>query len=381
MRSSVRYNSGMDFFDRLVHYVPALRKLPLEHLKRHWLTISFLFGFAVDNLTLNRVDQVFDNIVLASYVVLAMGSLLILYGATAGKLPEQYEPYARAWAPLVTQFAFGGLLSGILIFYGRSGSWFASWPFLVLILAVIAGNELLERRAQRLLFNVGLLFVGLFLYLVLLVPVITGKMGAWIFLFSGALALAAMYGFVRLLALIVPNFLRANMRMVVFTVGGLYAAMNFLYFTNIIPPIPLSLKALGIYHEVVRIESGSYALTYERGAWYQPLKDSDTTYHYQTGDTVYCFTSVFAPTRLSTEIFHRWEYYVPEDREWRTHGRFSYHIDGGRDEGFRGFTLIENVREGKWRCTVETGRKQVLGRESFEIVDGTPPRGLLTELH
>ncbi len=371
----------MDFYDRLAARFPALKRIPITHLKRHWLTVSFFLGFIIDNITLNRVDQVFDNLVLASYVLLAMGSLLMLYAATAGKLPERYEPYARAWAPLATQFAFGGLLSGILIFYGRSGSWFASWPFLVLIIAVIAGNELLSRRAQRLLFNVGLLFVGLFLYVVLLVPVLTGKMGAWIFLFSGILALFIMWGFIRALARIVPNFLRANMRLVVFTIGGLFAAMNFLYFTNIIPPIPLSLTALGIYHNVERIEGGSYALTYEKGAWYQVFKDSDTTYHYQTGDTVYCFASVFAPTRLSTEIYHRWEYYVPADNEWRTHGRFSYHIDGGRDGGFRGFTLVEHIRPGRWRCTVETARKQILGREVFEIVEGAPERGLVTELH
>lgn len=370
----------MNVYERLCVWCPPLKRVPVHHIKRHWLTVSFFFGFIIDNITLNRVDQVFDNLVLASYLVLAMGSLILLYAATAGKVPERYEQYARAWAPLVTQFAFGGLLSGILIFYGRSGSWFASWPFLLMILSVIAGNELLKRRAQRLIFNITLLFIGLFLYIVLIVPVLMGKMGAWIFFFSGLLALGCIYAFVRVLARVIPNFLRANMRYLVFTVGAMYVGLNFLYFTNIIPPIPLSLKELGVYHDVVRLENGSYELTYEKGAWYQPFKDSDTTYHYQTGDTVFCFASVFAPTRLSTEIFHRWEYYVPADKEWRTHGRFSYPIGGGRDDGFRGYTKVENVSEGTWRCTVETERKQILGREVFDIQNGAPERGLVTEL-
>jgi len=367
-------------FSRITGRFPVLQQFPFSELKRHWLTLSFFLGFIVDNITLNRVDQLFDNLVLATYVLLAMASLLVLYAATAGKLPERYEGYARAYAPLATQFAFGGLLSGMLIFYGRSGSWLASWPYLLIILAVIVGNETLKRRSERLIFTLTILFVGLFSYVVLVIPVLLGKMGAWIFLLSGIVALAIMYAFVRTLRLIVPNFLRANMRLLVFAIGVTYATFNFLYFTNIIPPIPLSLKELGIYHMVERLEHGDYALSYERGAWYEPFKHSDTTYHYQPGDTVYCFASVFAPTRLATDIYHRFEYYVPEDREWRTHGRFSYAIAGGRGEGFRGYTAIQNVTPGKWRCTVETARKQILGRETFEVVDGAAPRGMVTEL-
>src|SRR3989338_4309829 len=358
-----------------------VRRLPgMHHIERHWLTISFLFGFVVDSLTLKRADQVFDNIVLAWYIVLTMMSMLVLYAATAGKTPEKYEWYLREWTRLLIQYALGGLLSGLLVFYSRSGSWWESWPFLLVILAVMIGNERLTRRGERLLLNLTMLFVGLFSYMALIVPVVLGKMGAWIFVLSGALALALMYSFVRLLALIVPNFIRANMRMIAFTLGLTYVILNFLYFTNIIPPIPLSLKELGVYHNVEKLENGSYALTYEQGKWYEFFKDSDTAFHYQTGDTVYCFASVFAPTRLSTEIFHRWEYYVPEDHEWRTHSRLSYGIDGGRDGGFRGYSWVRHPTEGKWRCTVETARKQVLGSETFEVVEGAVPQGLVTEL-
>jgi hypothetical protein len=376
----VRYNDRMSFYDRLRHKYPLLERIPVQHLKRHWLTVSFFVGFIVDNLTLNRVDQLFDNVVLASYVILAMASLFVLYAATAGRVPEQYEPYVRAWAPLATQFAFGGLLSGMLIFYGRSGSWFSSWPFLLVMFAVIYGNETITQRAQRLLFNLVILFVGVFLYVVLIVPVLTGYMGAWVFVASGVVALAVMYGFIALLKLVVPNFMRANTRLAVFAIGIAYAGMNFLYFANIIPPIPLSLKELGIYHLVEKVDENTYSLTYEKGKWSEPFKDSDKTFHYQVGDTVYCFASVFAPTRLHTEIFHRWEYYVPEDKEWRTHGRFSYSIGGGRGEGFRGYTLIESVTEGTWRCTVETARKQILGRETFEITRSGTPGELVKEL-
>lgn len=377
----MRYNGAMDdAYRRLCARFPALRRVPVERLKRHWLTISFICGFITDLILLNKVDDLIDNLILLFYMLLSMASLLLLYAGIAEKFSERWSLRARTYAPLTAQYAFGGILSGILIFYGRSGSWFVSWPFLVVVIAVIAGNELLRQRAQRLVFNITILFLALFLYLVLLVPVLSGMMGAWVFIFSGLLALLALWGFLKALRRIVPNFLRANMRSVVFAIGAVYVGINALYFTNVIPPIPLSLKELGVYHNVERTDDGHYAVTYERGAWYQPFKRSNSTYRYQTGDTVFCFASVFAPMRLSTDVFHRWEYYVPEDREWRTHGRFPYTISGGRDSGFRGYTFVRSVHEGTWRCTVETARKQILGRKTFEIIEAAPQRDLVTEL-
>jgi len=351
-------------------FLPKRLAAVADRYKKHWLTIAFVLGFVVDNITLNRVDQLFDNLVLATYVILAMASLLVLYAASAEKLPERFIHPGRKYAPLVTQYAFGGLLSGMLIFYGRSGDWLQSWPFLLIILAVIYGNETIRNRTSRLIFNVAVLFVGFFSYIVLVIPVITGFMGPWVFVGSGLLALIIMYGFVRLLKMIVPRFIEVHARPLIFTIGAIFITFNTLYFTNIIPPIPLSLKDVGIYHGVVRFDTGEYRLTYEKPAWWQFLRDSDKTFHYESGDNIFCFASVFAPTRLETDIFHRWEYYDDEEKKWVTRSRLSYPISGGRGQGFRGYTLIHNYQDGEWRCTVETARGQVLGRERFTVESG-----------
>ncbi len=346
-------------------------------VRRHWLTITFFLGFVVDNFTLNRVDQVFDNIILATYVVLAMVALLTLYAGVAGKLPERMLPYARQYAPLFVQFAFGGLLSGMLIFYSRSGSWEASWPFLLVILAVIYGNETIRDRANRLIFNLGIFFIGLSSYVILVIPVFTGYMGAWVFIASGLVALSIMYLFVQVLYYIIPRFMELKMKSIVFTLGCIYFGLNFLYFTNIIPPIPLSLKDVGIYHSVIRFDDGRYQLKYEEGAWWQFLKDSDDTFHARAGDNVYCFAKVFAPTKIETTIFHTWEYKNAAG-DWIEHARLPYPITGGRDDGFRGFTVISNYQDGEWRCSVETARGQIVGREEFTIDSTSEPRALVT---
>jgi hypothetical protein len=78
----------------------------------HWLTTAFLLGFIVDNLTLTRVDQVFDNVILLSYVILAMLSMLALYAGIAERYSERMNRFLREKSPLLMQYAFGGLLSG-----------------------------------------------------------------------------------------------------------------------------------------------------------------------------------------------------------------------------------------------------------------------------
>lgn len=351
------------------------------HLKRHWLTIAFLGGFVIDNLTLNRVDQLFDNLLLLSYVILAMVSMIWLYAGTAGKLPDSWNSVTRQYAPLLTQYAFGGLLSGMLIFYGRSGDWAESWPFLLLILAVIYGNETIKDRSTRLVFNLAIFFVGLFSYVVLVIPVLTGYMGPWVFLGCGFLSLIIMRIFLFGLRLVIPNFLDLQMRMVVFTIGSIFVGLNFLYFANIIPPIPLSLKEGGVYHSVVRFtDTGEYQLKYEAGPTWKFWRKSDDVFHPSEGNNIFCFVRVFAPTKINTNIYHRWEFYDDSSSSWKEYDRLSYNISGGRDDGYRGYTQITLRQDGKWRCSVETERGQVLGREVFTVDSSSAPTELITRI-
>jgi hypothetical protein len=356
-------------FNRFLYKIPFVR--------HHFLTTMFILGFVVDNLTLNRVDQKFDNIVLASYVVLAMVGILSLYAGAAQRFGERISLFVRKWSPALIQYSFGGLLSGMLIFYGRSSALSESWPYMLFILIAILGNETIKNRDQRLVYNLAIFFIGLFSYTALMIPVWTGKMGALTFFLSGCVALFIMYWFFKALTWIVPNFIALQRRKVVFTLGLIYVTFNFFYFANIIPPIPLSLKDLGMYHNVIKYENDVYSLTYEKPVWWLPLRKSDSTFHYEQGDNIYCYASVFAPAKLATDIYHKWEYYDTTGKGWTLHSRIPYPIQGGRGDGYRGFTVIESVREGEWRCTVETGRGQALGRETITVVAG-PKKELVT---
>jgi hypothetical protein len=346
-------------------------------LKRYWLTLAFIGGFVTDLILLNRVDDLFDNLILLFYVVLASISLLLFYAGVAGRLGERLSPWFRNYAPLAIQYASGGLLSGMLIFYGRSGDLVASWPFLVIIIAAIYGNEVITNREQRLVFNLAFLFIGLLPYVVLVTSVFTGMMGPFVFVGAGLIALGLMYFFVQLLYAIIPRYMEMQTRALVLTLGAIYIGFNGLYFTNIIPPIPLSLKSMGMYHSVVKFENNTYQLKWFDGPWWNPLQQSDAVFYPSAASSVYCFTSVFAPTTISTRVFHRWEY-QNEAGEWVEHARIDYPIVGGSDQGYRGYTQVSSYRAGTWRCSIETERGQVLGRAVFSIAaQGIPSPGEL----
>ena len=55
--------------------------------KRRWLTLWFFLGFVTDVILLNRVDDLFDNLILLTYALLATCSLLLFYVGVAQKTP------------------------------------------------------------------------------------------------------------------------------------------------------------------------------------------------------------------------------------------------------------------------------------------------------
>jgi len=371
---------GAFFYLTVARYNVSMltRRSVVSTIYRHWLTVAFLGGFVTDLILLNQIDSLVDNLILLFHATTATLSLLLFYAAITERLPGVFNRILRWLSPALMQYSFGGLLSGMLIFYGRSGDWITSAPFLLLILAVMFGNELIKKRSERLLYHILLYSIGMMSYIVLVVPVVTGVMGDWVFAGSVILAVLLIASVVQVLLRIAPHFIMLSMRRIVFTIGLVYVGFNAFYYFNIIPPIPLSLTALEIAHDAARVEGG-YRLQIEEPTWldYVPFVSRTIT---PTQGSIACFARVYAPTRLSTIIYHRWEY-KDADGKWQTHPpRISYAITGENRGGYGGFTMIQNFFDGTWRCSVETARGQVLGRRTF-VVDSTiqAPRVLTVE--
>ncbi len=346
--------------------------------ERYLSPLALFVGFVFDNFTLTRIDLWFDNLILFSYLTIAgVGIALIqLYKSKVihGFLVRKIAPLL----PLLIQFAFGGLFSGYFIFFSRSASFTASWFFILLLLSLLVGNEFFRKHYKGLVFQVSIFYFALFSFTIFYIPVIVGKMGALVFLLSGFVSLviigALLYGFARM----IPRRDKEKRKILALSISSIFLAINFLYFTNVIPPIPLSLKDSGVYHFVGQGVEGGYVVRSEAKKWYE-LEIGGKKIHYELGMPVYVYSSVFAPTDLNTNILHKWQYYDVSKKEWIISSKIRFPIIGGRDGGYRGYSFKESVFPGKWRVDVTTERGQVLGRIPFKIVFSEDTVALITE--
>ena len=117
---------------------------------------------------------------------------------------------------------------------------------------------------------------------------------------------------------------------------------------------------------VERTADGNYLAISEVKKWYNFLIPNNIIY-ISSDEPVYVFSSVFAPTKLNTEIFHKWQYYDEANEQWIESDKLGFSISGGRDGGYRGYTLKSNIQEGLWRVDVVTKRNQLLGRVKFVV--------------
>ncbi len=340
---------------------------------------TLVFGFILDFLTLNRIDQIWDNIFIILYLFIAGASILALNLYEDGKLRNKFMETIYEFLPFTLQFAFGGLFSAFTIFYFKSSSLISGGVFVLILFLLLVGNEFFKKRYEKLVFQVSLYFIALFSFSIFFLPVLLKKMGAWVFLGSGALSLVLVGGFIVLVSYEAPERYKESYLRLFWAIGGIYLAINFLYFTNIIPPIPLSLKVGEVYHLVEKQASGYRVVGEGGGRWYEIWQMKDVI-HLNPGEPAYVFSSVFAPTDLAIPIIHDWQYFDEKEEEWRGASRIEFPIRGGRDEGYRGFSMKENVFPGKWRVDIKTERGQIIGRVRFDIEEGSPETELTIEV-
>ncbi|HVT75134.1 MAG TPA: DUF2914 domain-containing protein [Candidatus Paceibacterota bacterium] len=355
----------------------------LRKYERWASPVTLVFGFIFDSLTLRRIDLFYSNFLLISYLVLSAGSIMLLNFHEHRRMTRgqaERSETIHMLSVFTMQFCLGGLFSASLLFYSRSGSLIASWPFLLMIATYVIGNEALRRNYIRLGFQIGVFFTALFSYLIFFLPVIFGKMGDAMFLLSGIASLMITGVFVYVLSWFAPARTSKSAPMLVLSVGGLFALINILYFTNLMPPIPLVLREAGIFRSIERLPDGTYRTVGEKQEWFHVLSP-DPIIHVDPDSTLFALTGVFAPTNLATDIVHEWQRFDTDKGEWTTVSDIGLSITGGREKGFRTFSRMEDVEPGLWRVNVETPRGQLIGRMTFSVATSTGGETLFTDVN
>lgn len=274
---------------------------------------------------------------------------------------------ARPYYPMASQFLFGGLFSAYAIFYSQSATFTGTAIFFALLIVLLVTNEFLRDRLSNLQILVGLYTVVSFAFFTFFLPVITGLLNVVIFLLGALLSLGVTLYLVQLIYHNRPEQSGRQPFGVMAPAMVLIAMLIGFYFLNWIPPVPLSLKHGGIYHDVKRA-GDQFELSFER-QWYQFWKRSDTTF--PADEPVYCFTAVFAPVDLNTTIYHHWHFRSNDTKPFRHADRIPIKISGGREGGYRAYSFKQGLDPGDWRVDVETEDGRIIGRVAVTVLSQT----------
>lgn len=360
-------------------HIGKFREWVREHQK-YAPVIFFISGFGWDSLTLGRIDYFFDRAILASYLFGASLFIYLFNVADDGVFKKTFLARFEEYFPLAIQFFFGGLCSAFVVYFFRSVSFSKTIVFFFVLVGMLIGNEFLDKRMSNKYLQFSSYFLVNFTFFTFFIPVVMKMMNTWVFLLSGFISLLTTVGLIVFIYKSSPSTRKEiHEGKMLAMVLGIFLTINAFYFLNLIPPVPLALETGIVAHKVEKV-GGNYEVTFEKSPWYNFWTNNRSKFVYEEGSPVYMFTSIFAPSELTKKVKHQWKWYDRKTKEWKQSDAISYEISGGRDEGYRGFTMKQRITPGKWKVEVVTDEGLVLGIIPFNVVndDASSPKKLTT---
>ncbi len=324
----------------------------------------FVGGFLFDLLTLSRIDDLFNLIQQAIYLLI-LGTLLLceikiktgsLVLSDKGKKFWQYHD-------LVVHFLFGSLLSLYTIFYYTSASALTSFFFIVLLGGLMLANEFPQIQRLGMPVRVTLFSICVLSYFSFFYPILLGHVGwipFWLGFFS---SLGTLIGIWRLNFKVGP-YQELLKKHVLAPILGVHLFFLIGYYFSLIPPVPVAVKKIGVYYDVVKTED-HYNGKHLKPFWKIWDKGSQE-FLSRPGDKVFVLISIFSPSNFRDRVNLLW-YYDDAKLGWKLEDTIPLTILGGREAGFRGFGSKQFYHEGAWRVIVETSDGREVGRINLTI--------------
>jgi hypothetical protein len=359
-----------------MEFIEKRKSAAKSFYKRHertWPVLFFIGGFLFDLCMLDRIDspEVIGQQLL--YIILLWAFLLQMLKEeqvpvileTKGKLKKFYYHHRIE----AMHFLFGTLLNAYMIFYFKSSSLVVSFAFLAFLSSLLVVNELPRFRSMGLSFKFAMLALCTYSFCAYVLPTLIGYMSATLFLFSlliGYMPFVIAGWFSQRRSAVTYELMKTNVMMPATLVLLVYLGA---YYIRIIPPAPLSIPYIGVFHSVSRITDG-YKLGHEK-PFLKFWQTGDQDFEAQPGDKIYVFFRIFSPTHFADQVLLTW---LHKDARygWKEEDRVPIKIVGGRREGFRGFGYKSNYEPGKWRAQVETMDGREIGRIYFDLELASP---------
>jgi Protein of unknown function (DUF2914) len=331
----------------------------------------FAAGFLFDMLTVGRIDSWITIGQQAVYLAVIMAVLLQMFREQGQPAPETAGmPRLRRWMfeyrGAAVHFLLGALLNLYAIYFFKSSSLAVSFAFLGFLVLLLLANESRRFKALGLPFKFALLALCFLSFFATLLPVLAGSIGLAMFLASmlvGSLPLAGAAWRIRRSA---PERFALARRQILVPLGCVLLGFLGFYLFRLIPPVPLSIPFIGVYHSVERTAEG-YRLTHER-EWWLFWHNGDQAFRAQPGDRVYVFFRIFSPSRFADQVQVRWYWRAGGGiGGWALQDTIPMAIVGGREQGFRGYGFKANYQAGSWKVQVETNDGREIGRIYFDL--------------
>jgi len=349
----------------------GFQRLRLYYEKNeHTVDISaFAGGFLFDLVTLGRIDSWFTIGQQVVYLVVIGVVLLQMFFSEdrpEADLDKMFvlKRWYYEYRVTIVHFLLGSLLSLYTLFFFKSSSLFVSFAFMAVLVVLLVANESKRLKALGLSFKFALFSLCLLSFCASIVPVFVGSIGIFVFMLSmlvGCLPLAVIN---RRIGIHAPERVQQARRQILVPFGIVLIGFLSLYLFRLIPPVPLSIPFIGVYHNVERGED-TFRLSHERPFW-EFWHHGDQNFAAQPGDRIYVYFRIFSPAHFSDQVLMRW-YWKDNAGKWKLQDSIPIKIVGGREEGFRGYGMKTNYQPGAWKLQVDTTDEREIGRVYFDV--------------
>lgn len=366
----------------------------MKNIIKHFKTVSFFLGFALDLFFLPKVTSPFyiwiGPIDVAIVFILILIRQMVrrylhlriknikkevgLFQDRSQKIVEGkgltfgIVEKINSSATYLISFFLGTLLSHVLIYYFWSSDVMQVWPIFAIVGVCIISNEFLYGVVP----DIVLFFVGLTLFIIFNVPIFLNKVNNNTFLISILISVVA----ISILTLILQRIYLSKRHfffLILFSIGFPFLLLK-LYYLNYIPAVPLALGDSGFYSYIQKETDQNNLVVYnkkEEGVikakkYFIIENDSYNFDVLKDTNTIYFFSSIISPANVSATITHNWQKYDEVKQIWVDQSKISYDVSGGREDGYRGYSNITNISQGKWRVKV-LADDRVVGVKNTEI--------------
>ena len=154
-------------------------------LRRFSSVVTFVAGFLFDLVTMQRIDAWLDLAFQLAYLAGLTGLLVYQHAEVTGRwTPSGLTARWWRYSVEVLHFFYGALLSAYVVLYFRSSTVSRPAVFLVLLVGVMVVNEVPRVRGAGYRLRVGLYAFCVLSFLTYFIPIIVGRIDAWVFLLS-----------------------------------------------------------------------------------------------------------------------------------------------------------------------------------------------------